>query len=120
MRLLWIMPALLAGVAGCAGQQQVRARDVASIDLCRYMLRGGHDAAVAEAEASRRGFDCKPYMRTLMEQDAYQRAAAANALANAARAFQQPIYPLQPLPAQPQPIHCQSYMAGQTQYTNCR
>jgi hypothetical protein len=118
MRLLWIAPVLLAGVAGCAGQ--VRARDVASIDLCRYMLRGGQDAAVAEAEADRRGFDCKPYMQTLMQQDAYQRAAAANALANAARAFQQPIYPMQPLPRPPQQINCQSYMSGQTQYTNCR
>jgi hypothetical protein len=110
MRLLWIAPLV---VAGCA---QVPASEVASIDLCRYMLRGGRDAVVAEAEAHRRGFDCAPYMGTL----AAQSEARNRAMMDAARYFNPPPAPTRQLPMPQQPLNCRSYTMGGTLYTNCQ
>jgi hypothetical protein len=105
MRLLWIAPALV--VAGCA---QIPAKDVASIDLCRYMMAGGRDAVVAETEARRRGFDCAPYMGAI----AAQNQARSQALMDAARYFNPPPQPMR------QPLSCSSYRFGNSVQTDCR
>jgi hypothetical protein len=124
MRLLWI--ATVLAVAGCASpltheQIQARARFASDVQLCRAAMMGSPEWAYpAREELSRRGFDCSPVAGAIIQADQAQRAAAARGLADAARAFQQPIYPMQPLPQPPQQINCRSYAMGGTLYTNCQ
>jgi hypothetical protein len=49
--------AVLAAVAALAGCANTPASEVADLDLCRYQLRGGQNAMVAQQEANRRGLD---------------------------------------------------------------
>jgi hypothetical protein len=104
MRLLLLVPALLAGCA-----TQTDPTTVADIDLCRYQLRGGNNAMVAQQEAQRRGLDCRPYFPAIAAQEQAQNAATANFL----NSMNQPRRPV------PQMRSCNSYRLGNTIQTDC-
>jgi hypothetical protein len=104
MRLLLLVPALLAGCA-----TQTDPTTVADIDLCRYQLRGGNNAMVAQQEAQRRGLDCRPYFPAIAAQDQAQDAAAANFF----NSMSQPRRPM------PQSRSCTTQRLGNTLHTDC-
>jgi hypothetical protein len=104
MRVLLLLPALLVGCANVDPAQ------VSDISLCRYQLRGGNDAMVAQQEARRRGLDCRPYFPTIAAQDAAHDAAAAAWFRSMATQNQRPA---------PQTRSCNSYRLGNTIQTDC-
>jgi hypothetical protein len=95
-------------LAGCANTP---ATEVADLDLCRFQLRGGQNAMVAQQEANRRGLDCRPYFSTLAAQE-----AANNAAANQALQFFTPR--AAPMPA-PSMTECRTVRIGGTLRTQC-
>jgi hypothetical protein len=103
--------AVLAAVAALAGCANTPASEVADLDLCRYQLRGGQNAMVAQQEAQRRGLDCRPYYSTLAAQE-----AANNASANQALQFFMP--QAAPIPA-PSMMECRTVRIGGTLRTQC-
>lgn len=102
MRVLLSISALI--LAGCAGP--IPADQVSNFDLCRYTM-GGPYARSAEAEAARRGLDCRPYYGAIQQQQANQNAA-----------MQQYLNTLQPRPSPA--VNCTSYRVGNTVQTDCR
>ncbi len=98
----------LIALAGCAS---VPATEVSNFELCRYTMGGGQNARTAEAEAARRGLDCRPYYGAIQQQQANQNAA-----------IQQYINTLQPRPRPaPQPgVFCTSRRVGNTVQTDCQ
>lgn len=106
MRSLLLIPALLS--AGCA-TTQTDPRQVSNWDICAYTMNGGNDAAVAQAEANRRGLDCAPYYQAILA----RRQAQSQALQNAANYFAP-----RPAPA-PTMMNCSSYRIGNTVQTDC-
>jgi hypothetical protein len=103
--------AVLAAVAALAGCANTPASEVADLDLCRYQLRGGQNAMVAQQEANRRGLDCRPYFSTLAAQDAANNAAANQAL----QFFTPRAAPMPP----PSMMDCRTVRIGGTLRTQC-
>mgnify|MGYP000128416873 CR=1 FL=1 len=92
-------------LAGCAGSPEYAASQ-SNWDVCRLTMGGPH-ARYAEAEAVRRGLDCRPYYGAIQGQMANQNAAVQGYLRS-----------MQPTP---QPTtNCTSYRAGNTIQTDCR
>jgi hypothetical protein len=102
-----IMIAAAVLLAGCAHRQP---SEVSNFDLCRYVMGGGQNGRIAEAEAARRGLDCAPYFPAI----AAQRQSEAAALNQAAQYFAPRPAPL------PQSMNCTSYRVGNTVQTDCR
>lgn len=98
-------------LAGCAATQ-TDPRTVSNIDLCRYSLRGGQNAIVADNEAARRGLDCRTYYPAIQAENARQ----AQALQDTANYFNRPAPPIQHAP---HPTTCTSYIGGRVVTTNC-
>jgi hypothetical protein len=100
--------AIVAALAlvGCAN---VDPTTVSDISLCRYQLRGGENAMVAQREAQRRGLDCRPYFPAIAAQDQAQNAATANFL-NSIN---------QPQRAAPQMRSCTTQKLGNYLHTDC-
>jgi hypothetical protein len=123
MRLLWIVPALV--VAGCAhtpteqdlaGASVLQVCDVATAD-------GSPVSYMAYREARRRGINCADYIDAVMHarsQDQARRTTQSRAVMEAARYFNPPPPPMQPLPQQPAPVQCRTYAMGGSLYTDCR
>jgi hypothetical protein len=93
-------------LAGCANTP---ATEVADMDLCRYQLRGGNNAMVAQQEANRRGLDCRPYFPAIAAQEQAQNDATANFL----NSMSQPRRPA------PQMRSCTTQRLGNTLQTDC-
>jgi hypothetical protein len=93
-------------LAGCANTP---ASEVADLDLCRYQLRGGNNAMVAQQEAQRRGLDCRPYLPAIAAQAQAQNAATANFL----NSINQPRQPA------PQMRSCTTQKLGNYLQTDC-
>lgn len=95
-------------LSGCAASPEQMAGQ-SNYDVCRFTTGGPH-AAVADAEARRRGLDCQPFYPAIMQQKAAQNAATQSWI----RSTQQPVYQM------PQPVNCTSYRIGNTVQTQCR
>lgn len=111
MRLLLLMPAVLAGCATLA-DLQATVGNASNFQLCRAMILASSDVAnIARGEAARRGLDCAPYAAAVMQQEQANNAAT-NALAR------QLLTPApRPFPA---PVTCETYRAGTSLQTTCR
>jgi hypothetical protein len=83
--------------------------------LCRYQLRGGQNAMVAQQEANRRGLDCRPYYSTLAAQEAARNQAANQSTADLMRYFSPQAAPM---PANPM-MECRTVRIGGTLRTQC-
>lgn len=101
---MMILPALLLG---CATPEYVAKQS--DWDVCRFTMGGPH-ARNAEAEAKRRGLDCRQYYGAIQQQNANRNRALQNYL----RATQPP--PPTPIPQQ---RNCRSVVTGNTVQTQC-
>jgi hypothetical protein len=122
MRLLWIVPLVI--VAGCAHITEQDIAGASVLQLCDVATIGTEPASgMAFREAQRRGINCANYIDAVMQarsQDQARRTAQSQALMEAARYFNPPPPPMQPLPQQPVPMRCRSYVMGGSVYTDCR
>lgn len=100
-------PLLLAALIGCAATPEQMAQK-SSWDVCRFTMGGPH-ARLAEAEAARRGLDCRPYYGAIQQQNANQNAAVQNYL----NTINRPVQPLQ------KPQQCESRWVGNRLETFC-
>lgn len=106
MKRLSILSLVLA--AGCASSPEYVAGQ-SNFNVCRLTMGGPH-ARAADAEAARRGLDCRQYYGAIQQQ-----LANENAATNAA------IRALQPQPVRrAAPTNCTSYRVGNTIQTDCR
>jgi hypothetical protein len=93
-------------IAGCASADYVAHQS--NFDVCRLSMGGPH-AQTADAEAARRGLDCRQYYGAINAQRANEAAAVNNFLRST-----------QPPPAPSATTNCTSYRVGNTVQTNCR
>lgn len=103
MKLWTIGVALL--LAGCASPDYVARQS--NYNVCRLSMGGPH-SRYAEAEASRRGLDCRQYFGAIQQQQANENAAIQNYLRST-----------QPAPAPRPPVNCTSYRIGNRVETQC-
>lgn len=92
-------------LVGCAGSPEYVASR-SNWDVCRLSMGGPH-ARYAEAEAARRGLDCRPYYGAIQGQLANENAAVQGLLRS-----NQP-------PPRKAPTNCTSYRIGNTVQTDC-
>lgn len=73
-------PITIAAVllAGCAASPQQMAQQ-SNFEVCRFTMGGPH-SSVAQAEANRRGLDCREYYPAIQGQLQRENAAVGNAL----------------------------------------
>lgn len=109
MRRFLAIPLVLLAIAGCATQTDPMT--VSDWEICEYTMQSGNNGVVADAEARRRGLDCRPYYPAILA----KRQQQGQALRDAASYFNRPA----PAIAPPQSVHCTSYRAGNTVQTNC-
>ena len=91
-------------LVGCASGDYVASRG--DFDVCRLTMGGPH-AAFADAEARRRGLDCRQYYGAIQGQQQRENAAVQQYLAPRPSAF-------------PRPQTCQSYRVGNSVETVCQ
>jgi hypothetical protein len=99
----------MCALAGCASQTP--ANQASNWQVCEYMMDGGHNAQVAQAEARRRNLDCRSYFPAILSKrqaEAAEDAAAAQILRN-----------MQPSPAMPSPTNCSTTIRGSRADTSC-
>lgn len=108
IRVSAIVGALL--LAGCASSPEYVAGQ-SNFNVCRLTMGGPH-ARAADAEAARRGLDCRRYYGAIQQQLANENAAT-NAAIRALRP--QP----SPAPAPRAPVNCTSRRVGNTVQTDC-
>ena len=108
MKRLSILSLVLA--AGCASSPEYVAGQ-SNFNVCRLTMGGPH-ARAADAEAARRGLDCRQYYGAIQQQLANENAAT-NAAIRALRP--QPT----PAPAPRAPVNCTSRVIGNTVQTDC-
>jgi hypothetical protein len=99
---------LAAALAGCATNSPEYVARQSNWDVCRLSMGGPHSSA-AEAEAARRGLDCRPYYGAIQGQ--MQRESAV---------LQQMLAPRPaPAPAIAPAMYCRSYRVGNSVQTDC-
>lgn len=97
---------LVVTLAGCASSPEYVARQ-SDWDVCRLTMGGPHSRA-AEAEAARRGVDCRPLYPAIQGKMANENAATQNYL----RSLQAP-------PPQIRGTNCQTVRIGNSLETQC-
>jgi hypothetical protein len=101
-----MMLALLASLYGCATPEYVAGQS--DWNVCRFTMGGPH-ARNAEAEAKRRGLDCRPYYGAIQQ----QKASEASAIQNYLRSTQPAAMPA------PAIRNCRSVRVGNGIETQC-
>lgn len=97
-------------LAGCASSPEYVAGR-SNFDVCRLTMGGPH-AVAADAEARRRGLDCRQFYGAIMQRQANENAATDAAI----RALR----PAQPAAQPPRPpMNCTSRRVGNTVQTDC-
>jgi hypothetical protein len=104
---LWIL-AIAMLLASCASPEYVANRS--NWDVCRLSMGGPH-ARHAEAEAQRRGVDCRRFFGAIQQQQANENAATQN--------IQRALQPAPRPPAPPRSVQCRSVVTGNTVQTMC-